>query len=59
MQRLLIIGGVAEALNLSVFTLQEWIQYRRTSFIKLGRRIRFSPADIERIQKEGLKTGAN
>lgn len=57
MQKLLTTEEVAEALNLSVYTLREWVQYRRIPFIRLGRCIRFRPADIERIQKEGLKTG--
>ena len=59
MQRLLTIGDVAEALSLSEYTLREWIQYRRIPFIKLGRCIRFRSEDIERIQKEGLVTGAS
>ncbi len=56
MQQLLTVEDTAKALNISVGTLRDWIQYRRIPFIRLGRCIRFRPEDLERIQKEGLKT---
>ena len=57
MQKLLTAEEVAEVLNLSVYTLRDWVQYRRIPFIRLGRCIRFREEDIEKIQKEGLITG--
>ncbi|MHC4196880.1 MAG: helix-turn-helix domain-containing protein [Planctomycetota bacterium] len=56
MQQLLTVEDTAKALNISVSTLRDWIQYRRIPFIRLGRCIRFRPEDLERIQKEGLRT---
>ncbi len=59
MKALLTIKEVAETLRVSEATLRDWIQYRRIPFVKVGRSVRFRSEDIERIQKEGLVTGAS
>ena len=42
----------AERLGVSPFTLRNWAKYqRRVSYLRLGRRIVFRPADLEAFEK--------
>ena len=59
MKNLYTIKEVSGALRISEGTLRDWIQYKRIPFVKIGRSVRFRSEDIERIQKEGLVTGAS
>ncbi len=43
----------AEALNLSEFTIRAWIASRRLGCTKLGRAVRVTDAEIDRVMAEG------
>lgn len=36
----------AERLGISVFTLRQWVSQKRIPFVKLGRSVRYNPADL-------------
>jgi excisionase family DNA binding protein len=43
----------AQELGLSVHTVRAWIAQRRIAHIRLGRAIRISPEEVERILSDG------
>jgi excisionase family DNA binding protein len=46
---LLNVREAAQTLGVSVSTLYGWVWQRRIPFVKLGRSLRFRPADLERF----------
>lgn len=43
---LLTLRQAAAYMGLSVHTLRQWVSQRRIPFVKLGRAVRFNPADL-------------
>ena len=52
LERLLNTGEAAEILNLGKRTVQELVEARRLNSIKIGRAVRFDPADLRRFIEE-------
>lgn len=51
--RLLNVHEAAKLLGVSVSSLRLWTRARRLSTVRLGRMVRISPAEIERMVAEG------
>jgi len=52
-QRMNNVSEAASELGLSVACLRRWIAERRIGYVRLGRAIRITGAEIERIMAEG------
>jgi excisionase family DNA binding protein len=52
--KLLTIPEVAEALGVTVSCLRRWVLERKISTIRIGRLVRISPAELERIVRAGI-----
>jgi excisionase family DNA binding protein len=52
-QRMKNVSEAASELGLSVACLRRWIAERRIGYVRLGRAIRISSAEIERMMAEG------
>jgi excisionase family DNA binding protein len=50
----LTVRQTAERLGISVFTVRAWIGQRRMEFLRLGRSIRISQQEVQRILDENL-----
>jgi excisionase family DNA binding protein len=50
---LLSVTDAAQRLGISRHTLNGWVSKHKVTFVKLGRRTLFNPADLERIIKAG------
>ena len=48
---LLTVGEASQRLRISEHTLRRWINQRRLSYVKLGRRTLFNPADLDNLVK--------
>jgi len=53
MSKLLTVRQVAELLGLKESTVRAWIAQRRIGIVRLGRAIRISPEETERLIAEG------
>jgi excisionase family DNA binding protein len=51
---LLSVQEAARYLSLSVHTLRTWVSERRVPYIKLGRRVLFRQADLDRLAADHL-----
>ena len=55
MEELLNVKEAAKALRLSVSTLRIWCFHRRIRFVKIGRRVLFRRADLEKLVADGVQ----
>jgi excisionase family DNA binding protein len=55
MRRLLTINQFAERLSITSSCVRRWILEHRISVIKLGRLVRISETEVERLVTEGLR----
>ena len=53
MQELLTVADAAKALTISPWTLRKWLATKRLAYVKLGRRVAISGADIETLIRKG------
>jgi excisionase family DNA binding protein len=54
----LTVQEAATSLGLSVHTIRAWIAQRKIGYIRLGRAVRISPSEIERILRESTVPAA-
>jgi excisionase family DNA binding protein len=55
MEKLLKIEEAAQILASSPRTIRKWIGERRLGSVKIGKSVRISASEIERIQKQGRR----
>ena len=55
MVKLLTIQETAEALRLKVSTIRAWILRRKLNSFRIGRAVRISAEEVERIIQDGLR----
>jgi excisionase family DNA binding protein len=54
MNKLMTISEVADSLHVSVACLRRWVLLRRINTIRIGRLVRISPQEVQRIVDQGL-----
>ena len=54
MKQLMTISEFAESLHVTIACVRRWVLERRINTIRVGRLIRFSPEERERIVAQGL-----
>lgn len=54
MEKLLTVGDLAEALQVSIHAVRSWIFYQRIPVVKIGSLVRIKPSTLAKIQEKGL-----
>lgn len=55
MEKLLSLSETSEILGVKKPTLYNWVNERRISFVKVGRLVKFDPADIKKFIEKNKK----
>ena len=54
MEELLTIRETAQALKVSTWTVRRWLNTKDIAAVRLGKSIRISRSEIERVMREGI-----